>query len=97
MARFNERPPFPYDFAFVNDVIISTICRNQSKPNRIGKEAWTIHGTPTWSQENMNIEAADATRQLLECAKSLGLDCSDAETTTHCWRYASGSVKPYLE
>jgi len=93
IARFNEKPPFPFDATFVNGEIISWICRNQSKPDRSGKESWTIHASPSWSQENIELDAADVNRQLLECARNLGLDCRGAEISTHRWRYASGYSK----
>ena len=97
MARFSERPNFPFDAAFVNGEKISWICRNQSKPFRSGKESWTIHASAKWSQENIELAPQEASIQLLACAKQLGLDCSDAEISIHRWRYASGFVSPSPE
>lgn len=97
MARFDQRPSFPFDATFVNGEIISWICRNQSKPDRNGKEAWTIHANPSWSQENIELDATDASFELMKCAKKLGLDCSSTEISTHRWRYASGSANPSPE
>jgi renalase len=97
MARFSERPKFPFDAAFVNGEKISWICRNQSKPFRSGKESWTIHASPKWSQENIELAPQEASIQLLACTKQLGLDCSDAEISVHRWRYASGFVSPSPE
>jgi predicted NAD/FAD-dependent oxidoreductase len=97
MARFSERPNFPFDAAFVNGEKISWICRNQSKSFRSGKESWTIHASPKWSQENIELTPQEASTQLLACAKQLGLDCSDAEISIHRWRYASGFTNPSPE
>jgi hypothetical protein len=97
MARFSERPNFPFDAAFVNGEKISWICRNQSKSFRSGIESWTIHASPKWSQENIELMPQEASIQLLACAKQLGLDCSDAEISIHRWRYASGFVSPSPE
>jgi predicted NAD/FAD-dependent oxidoreductase len=97
MARFSERPSFPFDAAFVNGEDISWICRNQSKPFRSGKESWTVHASAKWSQENTELTPQEASIQLLACAKQLGLDCSDAEISIHRWRYASGFTNPNLE
>jgi renalase len=97
MARFSERPKFPFDAAFVNGEKISWICRNQSKPFRSGKESWTIHASAKWSQKNIELAPQEASIQLLGCAKQLGLDCSDAEISIHRWRYASGFVSPSPE
>jgi predicted NAD/FAD-dependent oxidoreductase len=97
MARFSERPSLPFDAAFVNGEKISWICRNQSKPYRSGQESWTIHASPKWSQENIELTPQEASIQLLACAKHLDLDCSDAEISIHRWRYASGFTNPSPE
>ncbi len=97
MARFSEKPTFPFDAAFVNGETISWICRNQSKPDRTGQESWTIHAHAKWSQENIELAPQEASVQLLVCAKKLGLDCSEAEIAIHRWRYASGFVNPNPE
>lgn len=97
MARFSERPSFPFDAAFVNGENISWLCRNQSKPYRSGQESWTIHASTKWSQENIELAPQAASTELLACAKQLGLDCSDAEISIHRWRYASGFTSPSPE
>ena len=97
MVRFSERPSFSFDAAFVNDEIISWICRNQSKPYRSGQESWTIHASARWSQENIELGSQEASIQLVACAKQLGLDCSDTEISIHRWRYASGFANPRPE
>lgn len=94
MARFSERPNFPFDAAFINGEKISWICRNQSKHDRSGQESWTIHANPRWSQENIELEPQEACIQLLDCAKMLGLDCQGSETSSQRWRYASGFSTP---
>ena len=101
MANLNQKSSLPFDAAFINGEIISWICRNQSKPHRSGNgsgnETWTIHASPSWSQENIELDASAASTTLLDCAKKLGLDCTHAEISTHRWRYASGSANPSPE
>jgi len=97
MARFSERPSFPFDAAFVNGEIISWICRNQSKLYRSGQESWTIHASAKWSQANIELALQEASIQLLACTQQLGLDCSDSEISIHRWRYASGFANPSPE
>ena len=92
MARFSKRPEFPFDAGFVNNEIISWISRNNSKPGRSGLETWTIHANPQWSQEWIDLDKAEAAKQIIECTKKLGLDCHSAEIFIHRWRYASGSL-----
>jgi predicted NAD/FAD-dependent oxidoreductase len=96
MARFKDKVNVPFDAAFVNQEIISWICRNLSKPKRTGKESWTIHANAEWSQEFIELSKEDATEKILACAKKLGLDCAEAEVSVHRWRYASGAASPAL-
>ena len=97
MVRFTQKPNIEFDAAFVNNEMISWISRNNSKPGRVGQESWTIHANPQWSQENIEMESAEATRLILDCAKKLGLDCQHAEVSSHRWRYASGCIEPAPE
>lgn len=97
MARFQGQPALPFDAMFVNHEIISWICRNNSKPGRDGLDCWTIHANPEWSQQNIEFEKDKVTTLILNCAKKLGLNCQDAEITTHRWRYASGFMDPKPE
>jgi len=92
MASFAENLNLPFDAAFINDEIISWISRNNSKPNRKGLETWTIHATPSWSQESLELNKEDAAKLILACSKKLGLDCDRANVAIHRWRYASGHL-----
>jgi len=92
MAVFNEKQSIPFDAAFINGEIISWLSRNNSKPQREGQESWTIHANPQWSQEWIELDKDEASKQILECAKRLGLDCQHAAISIHRWRYASGST-----
>ncbi|QWE16239.1 NAD(P)/FAD-dependent oxidoreductase [Polynucleobacter sp. AP-Nino-20-G2] len=92
IANFAEKSDVPFDAAFINDEIISWISRNNSKPNRTGMETWTIHANPQWSQEWIELEKDEAAKRILNCAKTLGLDCDQAIITIHRWRYASGHI-----
>lgn len=90
----NQNLNTDFDAAFVNNEIISWISRNNSKPNRIGREVWTIHATPQWSQEWIELDRDAAAKLILDCAKKLGLDFGDSKVSIHRWRYASGHVNP---
>ncbi|SNX28084.1 hypothetical protein SAMN06295945_0404 [Polynucleobacter meluiroseus] len=94
MARFEKKMDLPYDAAFINHERLSWICRNNSKPERVGLESWVIHATPQWSQKNVELTAEEATAELLRSAKSIGFDCQGAQTSAQRWRYASGSLDP---
>lgn len=92
MACFTERQETLFDAAFINGEIISWISKNNSKPGREGLETWIIHANPQWSQEWIELDKEEAGKRILECAKSLGLDCQNAQISVHRWRYASGSI-----
>ncbi|MBU3613670.1 FAD-dependent oxidoreductase [Polynucleobacter sp. Latsch14-2] len=83
-----------FDAAFVNNKIISWVSRNNSKANRIGREVWTIHANPQWSQETIELDKDAAAELILDCAKKLGLDFGDPKISIHRWRYASGHINP---
>ncbi|MBU3594198.1 FAD-dependent oxidoreductase [Polynucleobacter sp. 71A-WALBACH] len=92
MAHFPNQPTTDFDAAFINQEIISWICQNESKPMRQGSR-WTIHGSPDWSQENVELSKEDAQNQMMECLAHLGFDCRNPEISMHRWRYASGGLE----
>ena len=92
MAHLPHQLTRDFDAAFINQEIISWICQNRSKPMR-QSNLWTIHGNPSWSQENVEISKEDAQDRILKCLTSLGFNCKDAEISMHRWRYASGGLQ----
>jgi renalase len=92
MAHLPNQLTTDFDAAFINQEIISWICQNGSKPMRRGN-SWTIHGSPTWSQDNVELSKEDAQDRMVKCLISLGLNCQDAEISMHRWRYASGGLE----
>jgi predicted NAD/FAD-dependent oxidoreductase len=92
MANFPNQATADFDAAFINQEIISWICQNGSKPMRQGA-TWTIHGSPTWSQDNVELSKEEAQDQILQRLTSLGFNCQDAEISMHRWRYASGGLE----
>lgn len=92
MAYLPNQARADFDAAFINQEIISWICRNESKPMRQGN-SWTIHGNPSWSQDNVELSKEDAQDQMVKCLTSLRFNCHDAEISMHRWRYASGELE----
>jgi predicted NAD/FAD-dependent oxidoreductase len=97
MVCFTEKQDVPFDAAFINGEIISWLSRNNSKPNRQGLETWTIHANPQWSHQWIELDKDEASKQILECAKQIGLHSQNAQVSVHRWRYASGSIAPSPE
>lgn len=93
MAYFPHQLTPDYDAAFINGEPISWISQNKSKPMRQGRQIWTIHGNPSWSQAHIELSKEEAQSQMLACLKRLGFDCRDAEISMHRWRYASGGLE----
>ena len=94
IASFAESLNLPFDAAFINNEIISWICRNNSKPNRSGQETWIIHANPQWSQEWIALDKDAAAKLILDSAMKLGLDGHKAKISIHRWLYASGHANP---
>jgi predicted NAD/FAD-dependent oxidoreductase len=92
MAHLPNQATADFDAAFINQEIISWICQNGSKPVRQGN-IWTIHASPTWSQDHVELSKEDAQDELVKCLTRLGFNCQDAEISMHRWRYASGGLK----
>jgi predicted NAD/FAD-dependent oxidoreductase len=92
MAHLPNQLNRDFDAAFINQEIISWICQNGSKPMRQGS-TWTIHGSPDWSQDHVELSKEDAQYQMVQCLTSLGFNCEDADISMHRWRYASGGLK----
>jgi renalase len=92
MANLPNQARTDFDAAFINQEIISWICQNESKPMRQGN-MWTIHGSPAWSQDHVELSKEDAQDQMVKCLTDLGLNCQNAQISMHRWRYASGGLE----
>jgi predicted NAD/FAD-dependent oxidoreductase len=92
MVHLPNQTTADFDAAFINQEIISWICQNGSKPMRQGN-IWTIHASPAWSQDHVELSKEDAQEELVKCLASLGFNCQHAEISMHRWRYASGGLK----
>jgi predicted NAD/FAD-dependent oxidoreductase len=92
MAHFPNQVRKDFDAAFINQEIISWICQNVSKPMRQGKPMWTIHGSPSWSQANIELSKEDAQAQMMACLTRLGFNSHASDISMHRWLYASGSL-----
>lgn len=95
MAYFPNKPlvdHLDFDAAFINQGIISWICRNTSKPSRSGLDYWTIQATPEWSNEFIESTPEIVAEHLLNALKDIGFNCDDAQISMHRWRYARGHV-----
>ena len=90
MVAFEASLDIPVDGAFVQDMPLSWIARNSSKPGRPEHEAWVLHGSPEWSAVNLEMDAEEVADVLLGCFFQVtGITPSHSLfTQAHRWRFA---------
>lgn len=90
MAVFPASLEVPFDGAFVHASPLIWVARNGSKPGRPGGEAWVLHGSPEWSRQQLEIETAEAARELLGATwEAVGrMAVEPVHVAAHRWRYA---------
>lgn len=90
MAAFPEPLALGFDGAFAHRSPLAWVARNTSKPGRPEGEAWVLHGSPEWSQDNLDLEPDEAAARLLEAFGEAagGLGSDPAHLEAHRWRYA---------
>jgi hypothetical protein len=91
LLGFESPVPVEFDAAFLKVGPLSWIARNSSKPDREGGEAWVLHASMDWSEQNLESDAAEVTRLLKaefisRCVGSQPPAVSYADA--HRWRYA---------
>ena len=86
-----DRPLFEdWDAAFVNEGPLAWVCRQASRPDRPGAEAWVLHAGPQWSRDHLEQEAAAVVAALLGAARGLpGAQAAEpVSAQAHRWRFA---------
>lgn len=101
MIAFPDPLPLPFDAARLDDPVLSLVARNGSKPGRPDSaDAWTLHGTPDWSRNNMDLPPDGAAVALLDRFLELtGVPETVVHTSAHRWRYAlveEAAGRPFL-
>lgn len=98
MLAFAERLAIDADGVFVNGPVEATpfswIARNGSKPGRPAEadagDCWVLHGSPAWSEANLEITQEEATEQLRAAFWMTAGEVprEPVYTAAHRWRYA---------
>jgi predicted NAD/FAD-dependent oxidoreductase len=91
LLGFESAVPVEFDAAFLKLGPLSWVARNSSKPGREGGEAWVLHASMPWSEENLECDPAEVERLLRaefvsRCIGSQPPALSHADA--HRWRYA---------
>ena len=91
LLGFESPVPVEFDAAFMKVGPLSWIARNSSKPDREGGEAWVLHASMAWSEQNLECDAAEVTRLLKAefISRCVGSETpAVAYADAHRWRYA---------
>ena len=91
LLAYSNSLGFPLDGAFVKNSPISWIARNNSKPRRPAlPECWVLHGSPAWSEEQIDLPSDEVVRGLRAAfwEANRGKMESAIYTYVHRWRYA---------
>lgn len=101
LLGFAERYEVPFDGAFMGafmgESALAWAARNSSKPGRPAGEAWVLHASAEWSQENLFAEPVDVRVRLThELATRSGVALPRAvHVDAHRWRFArAADVEP---
>lgn len=91
LVAFDGALDLPWDGAFVHDAALSWVIRDNVKPGRSDGECWVLHGSPEWSQANIDAAADDVAPRLLDAfVQVTGLTATPnvRHLSAHRWRFA---------
>ncbi len=90
LVAFDKPVDINFDGLFVHNSALAWIARNSSKPGRDVQETWVIHGSPAWSQENLESDKTSIAPQLLAAFfEATGVaPVEPVYLQAHRWRYA---------
>ncbi len=90
LLGFNDRLALPFDAAFVQDNKIRWIARNNSKPKRPMREAWTVHASEEWSKTHVNKGSILIKDEMLKSFQTVTnlANLQPEYHSVHLWRYA---------
>lgn len=90
MLGFSQPLPLGYDAAYIVDEMLSWIARNNSKPERSGRESWVLHASNEWSELHANKTPVDIVRQLYAALKRVTGEplMMPVFAKAHYWPYA---------
>jgi len=91
MVELAHEPPFDFVCAAVEGSPVGVLSREHTKPGRLpDRLAWSVHATPSWSAEHLELEREAVVPQLLDALReAVGLeDAHVVDATAHRWRYA---------
>lgn len=96
MASFDARVPVEFDGIFINPerglggAPLSWVARDSSKPQRPPRETWVLHGSPDWSEANIQRDQDEVASELLRAfSEAFAIPAVTPVTRdAHRWRFA---------
>ena len=91
MIAFENRWNLPFDGAFINGGKLGWIARDSSKPDRAKlMDAWVLHSTVAWANDNLEISKEAAMRILIHDAERVTCSAMPVSCVekAHLWRYS---------
>ncbi len=72
-----------------DEMVISWLARNNTKPKRSGTESICAQAGAVWSRKNLELDSDDVLARMTEALERIaGHDLQPAYSTAHRWRYA---------
>lgn len=87
MMSFDTRVDLAFDGTHLDDHPIGWMARDSSKPGRPSGERWVIHGSPSWSQAQLEAEPDHIVEVLSDAFEALSGRRPNS-AFAHRWRYA---------
>ena len=91
LTAFHQPLGAAFDGGYITDSPLSWAARDSSKPGRDAEpETWTLHASPEWSEENLELEPVQVVQTLLSgFFAAAGIDeAAPRESWAHRWRFA---------
>ena len=89
MVEFDRDLALPFDALRFDGGALAWTARESSKPGRPPGERWTLHASPAWSREHLEVDREEAATRLLDAfGRAVGETMTPRKAVAHRWRFA---------
>jgi predicted NAD/FAD-dependent oxidoreductase len=89
MVELDRELDAPFDALRFDGGALSWAARESSKPGRPAGDRWTLHASPAWTREHLEIDREEAAATMLDAfGRVVGEAPSPITAVAHRWRYA---------
>ena len=90
MLEFEDAVPVDWERLELEDPILQTVIRNQTKSGRPAGERWVLHGTAADAEGHMHLEKEVVGERLMNALRRHLKDLPEPSTVMgHRWKYAN--------